>query len=218
VRTSERGIALNKGFEGFSSKAYYCPAGKLTIGHGTTSGVRAGMTVTKEEAHALLLKDLRRVEAAISELVTVHLSQEQFDALVSLVYNIGEGNFRKSTLLKRLNEGKYRDAAVQFTRWVHAGKKKLPGLVARRKAEKELFLEGTSSEPLKPLSRSREIVGSTVAAVGTAGDVVLTEAKDAIEPVIGYSDILRYVFIALVLAGIALTVYGRVSNRRKGIV
>lgn len=74
------------------------------------------------------------------------------------------------------------------------------------------------ASPLKPLTRSREVIGTTVAAVGTFGEIAITEAKDAIEPIIGYSDGLRWVFVGLVLAGLALSLYGRISNRRRGIV
>lgn len=217
MRTSERGIALIKKHEGFSPKAYYCPAGKLTIGFGTTSGVRAGMSVTKEEAHTLLQRDLRRFEAAITELVTVHLSQEQFDALVSLVYNIGAAAFAKSTLLKRLNEGKYRDAAVQFTKWVYSKKKKLPGLVTRRQAEKALFLEGTSAEPLPPLRKSRTVAGGSVAGAAVVASEVVTEVKDQVEPLAPYADSLKLLFLLVALAGIGLTIWARIDDRRKGL-
>lgn len=220
MKATERSIALIKEFEGFSGSAYYCPAGKKTIGYGhvVLKGESFKEPVSKTAAHNLLASDLRIFEAAINHLVTVDLSQEQFDAIISLVYNIGEGAFARSTLLKRLNEGKYRDAAVQFDRWVYSNKKKLPGLVRRRAAEKAMFLKGTAPEPFKPLTKSRELIGSTVAVVGTAGDIALTEAKDAIEPIVGYSDTLRWVFIALVLGGLALTIYGRISNRRRGLV
>ncbi|WP_152051840.1 lysozyme [Tautonia marina] len=218
MKVSDRGIALIKDHEGLRLEAYLCPGNVWTIGYGSTKGVKQGMKVTKKQAEEMLRRDIGRFERAVNKLVTMELSQEQFDALVSLAFNIGEGAFAKSKLLEVLNAGKYRDAAAQFPKWRKSAGKVLPGLVKRRAAEKALFLEGTAPEPLKPLTKSRELIGSTVAAVGTAGDVALSEAKDAIEPVIGYSETLRWLFIALVFVGLGLTIYGRLSNRRKGIV
>ncbi|EDV9112271.1 lysozyme, partial [Salmonella enterica subsp. enterica] len=84
--------------------------------------------------------DLRQVESCISERVTVALNQNQFDALVSFVFNVGRQAFSDSTLLKKLNEGNYRAAADQFTRWVYDNDKFVQGLYNRRVAERDLFL------------------------------------------------------------------------------
>lgn len=218
MQISREGIDLIKRHEGVKLKAYLCPAGVWTIGYGSTRNVTEGMKITLRQAEELLLRDLSRFEKAVNRMVQVELNQQQYDALVSLVFNIGDGAFARSTLLKRLNAGKYHEAAEQFTRWNKAGGKVLPGLVKRRAEERELFLQGMQPAPLKPLTKSREIIGTTIATVGTAGEIAITEAKDAIEPIVGHSDTLRWVFIALVLAGLALTLYGRLSNRRRGIV
>ena len=141
MRTSQRGVDLIKRFEGLKLNAYPDPAtGRepWTIGYGTTKGVRPGMSITSARAEEMLQDDLRIFEAAVERLVTVHLCQHQFDALVSFTYNLGEGNLRSSTLLKKLNAGDYPGAAVQFDRWVHAGGKIMPGLVKRRAAERAL--------------------------------------------------------------------------------
>jgi len=96
--------------------------------------------LTEVQASALLLDDLPEREGVVNFHVIVPLNQNQFDALVDFVYNLGSGAFLRSTLLKRLNEGKYQEAAGQFGKWVYGGGKVLPGLVDRREAERELFL------------------------------------------------------------------------------
>lgn len=141
MEISKNGINLIKKFEGCSLKAYKCPAGVWTIGYGHTNKVIVDDVITQEEAETLLKQDLIIHCNNVSKLVKVHLNQNQFDALVSFEYNVGYTAFQNSTLLKLLNQGKYKEAVEQFDRWVYAGKKVLPGLVNRRKAEKELFLK-----------------------------------------------------------------------------
>jgi lysozyme len=99
------------------------------------------MVITEATAEIMLRKDLAKFEDAVSKSVKVPLKQNQFDALVSLVYNIGPGNFQSSTLLKKLNAGEYQSAADQFPRWNRAGGKVLAGLTRRREAEKGLWLD-----------------------------------------------------------------------------
>lgn len=139
MHTSQKGLDLIKSFEGLRLSAYRCPADIPTIGYGTTSGVKMGDTITKERAEELLREDVKRFEAQVFRLVKVPLSQGQFDALVSFVYNLGAGNLSNSTLLRLLNAGDYAGAAAQFDRWTKAGGKVLPGLVRRRAAERALF-------------------------------------------------------------------------------
>lgn len=142
MNISEKGISLIKNFEGCRLEGYKCPAGVPTIGYGHTgSEVHVGMKITQSEADRLLKNDLIVHCNNVSKLVNVPLNQNQFDALVSLEYNIGYGAFLKSTLLKLLNQKKYNEAAEQFLRWKYAGGKVLAGLERRRKAEKELFLQ-----------------------------------------------------------------------------
>jgi len=136
---SHNAIALVKSFEGFKDKAYKCPAGVWTIGYGTTLGVKEGQTVTENKASQLLLEDINLRGIGISALTQKPLNQNQFDAICSLVYNIGIGAYTKSTLLKRINEGKYEEAANQFLRWDKVNGKPLLGLTKRRIMEKELF-------------------------------------------------------------------------------
>ena len=141
MRISKEGIALIECWEGLRLRAYRCPAGVWTIGYGHTKTAKAGMVITIRQAEELLLKDVRGFEEAVRDLVIVSLTQNQFDALVSFTFNVGVEAFRKSTMLRLLNERKYKEAGYQFERWVRAGNKILPGLVARREAEKALFLK-----------------------------------------------------------------------------
>lgn len=141
MNISEKGIELIKTFEGCRLEAYKCPANVWTIGYGHTgSTVHQGLKITQAEADRLLKNDLVIHCNNVSKLVKVPLNQNQFDALVSLEYNIGYGNFKNSTLLKLLNQKKYNEAVNQFDRWVYAGKTKLAGLARRRDSEKRLFL------------------------------------------------------------------------------
>lgn len=142
MKTSQRGIDLIKSFEGLRLTAYPDPGtggDPWTIGYGHTKGVKPGMKITENRAEELLRDDLAEFEAALNGLVKVRLCQHQFDALVSLVFNIGPGAFSDSTLLRLLNAGLYDDAALQFVRWNKGGGKVLSGLTRRRMAERKLF-------------------------------------------------------------------------------
>lgn len=138
---SERAVALVKKFEGCKLKAYRCPAGIPTIAYGRTQGVKMGDRCTQEQADKWLLSDLSATERTINEFVTVKINQNQRDALASFIYNVGSGNFKNSTLCRKLNCGDYHGASAEFMRWIYAGGKALDGLVKRRTAEKALFDE-----------------------------------------------------------------------------
>ena len=140
MKPSQACVDLVKEFEGFRANAYLCPAGVATIGFGTTENVKLGDTVTEQEAEELLMNDLTEASAAIDDLVDVPINQQQFDALTSLIYNIGREAFRNSTLLRLLNGGKgVHEVGTQFLRWNKAGGKVLAGLSRRRAAEAVLF-------------------------------------------------------------------------------
>ena len=141
MKTSQYGIDLIKHFEGCELQAYQCAAGVWTIGYGHIKGVSEGMSITQEQAEQMLLDELKEYENYINELVTVNLSQNQFDALVSWVYNLGPANLQSSTLLKVLNSGDYSGVPAQIERWNKAGGKVLEGLIRRREAESALFCE-----------------------------------------------------------------------------
>ncbi|ELW85182.1 MULTISPECIES: lysozyme [Acinetobacter] len=143
---SENGFQIIREFESFQSKAYLDTGGVWTIGYGTIkypNGARVskGDTCTQAQAEMWLKNDCKWVDACLDKYVKVPTTQNQFDALASLVYNIGETAFVKSTLLNLLNQSAYQKAADQFDRWVFDNGKKIQGLVNRRKKEKELFLK-----------------------------------------------------------------------------
>jgi len=141
VKTSDTGLQLIKDSEGFSSIAYRHANDVWTIGYGHTSGVQRGDKVTPDQADELLRKDVSSAEWAVMKLVYAAMTQGMFDALVDFVFNLGEGAFADSTLLRKLNSGDLEGAAEEFPRWVHdASGAVLPGLVTRRQREQEMFL------------------------------------------------------------------------------
>jgi len=237
VRTSENGIELVKAFEGLhkvksdgSVRSYRCPAGRWTIGYGHTHGVRSGETITPEEAEDLLRKDLQDCEAVVERMVKVDLTQNQFDALVSFVFNLGQGNFGSSTLLRKLNRGEYESAAEEFIRWnkarVDGELKALPGLTRRRTAEAALFemdvelaseggdlpAQKPEQAETKPLGKSRTLFGLSMAGLSTG----INEATAQLQALTAYSDTLQVVFVVLTLIGIGIAVYARVDDHKEG--
>ena len=118
MNISQNGINLIKQFEGLRLKAYQCAAGVWTIGYGHTSGVKKGDKITPKQAEDFLRSDLEKFENAINNLVIAELNQNQFDALVSFVFNIGINAFKQSTMLKFLNNNSFPLAARQFDRWI----------------------------------------------------------------------------------------------------
>ena len=125
------GLSLIKKFEGCELEAYQCSAGVWTIGYGHTKGVTPNDSISQEEAEQMLVDELHEYESYVNEYVTVALSQNQFDALVSWVYNLGPANLKASTMLKVLNSGEYEDVPAQIKRWNKAGGKVLEGLIRR---------------------------------------------------------------------------------------
>ena len=142
---SPAGLALIQLSEGLRLTAYRDAGGIWTIGYGSTRGVKGGMRITPDQAVQRLLADVADAEATVNKRVTVPLAQHQFDALVSFVFNVGGGAFRKSTLLEKLNRADYAGAANELSRWVKANGRVLPGLVKRRAAERALFLSESAN-------------------------------------------------------------------------
>ncbi|MDH0030300.1 MULTISPECIES: lysozyme [unclassified Acinetobacter] len=143
---SENGFSIIREFEGFRSQAYLDTGGVWTIGYGTIkypngTRVKKGDTCTQAQAELWLKNDCAWVDSCLDKYVTITISQNQFDALASFVYNIGETAFVKSTMLKALNAGNFAGTAMQFDRWVYDNGKCIQGLVNRREKEKTLFLK-----------------------------------------------------------------------------
>src|SRR5574337_412189 len=111
MQPSQAAIDLIKAAEGLRLTAYRDSVGVLTIGYGSTGGIKPGQTITPEQAEAMLVDDLDEAAEAVRQLVTVPLTQGQFDALCSFVFNLGAGRLRDSTLLRLLNQGKYGEAS-----------------------------------------------------------------------------------------------------------
>lgn len=143
MKTSKEGIELIKRFEKFVPLTYRCPAGVLTIGYGHTGeDVKDGMIITESEAEDFLKEDISEAEDVVSRYVKRTITQNQFDALVSFIFNLGEGNFKKSTLLRKVNrDPNDKSIGDEFSKWVFAGGRRLIGLVNRRLAECRLYFK-----------------------------------------------------------------------------
>lgn len=147
MNISNSGLDFIKDYEGLRLKAYKVLDSEkhYTIGYGHYgSDVRFGQTITKAKADELFKKDVKRFENAVNRLVKVDINQNQFDALVSFAYNVGEGALQDSTLLSKLNRGDFKGASAEFPRWNKSGGKVLAGLTKRRAKERALFDKATA--------------------------------------------------------------------------
>ncbi|MBS7539397.1 lysozyme [Ancylobacter lacus] len=215
---NEEGLALIRQWEGLRLTAYRDPAGIWSIGYGHTDAagppaVRPGLTLTEPEAAELLRRDLARFETAVEAAVTVPLTDNQFAALVSFVYNVGPANFARSTLLKKLNAGDHGAVPRELAKWTRAGGKALPGLANRRAAEAGLWAKGAfvASQYVEPVPAPKVdgLAGHGAAAtlaglVGTGA----TEAAEQLLPFASASALLQHLFVALSLLGAATTLVG----------
>ena len=153
MRTSQKGIDLIKKYESLRLTAYKDPVGIWTIGYGHTGEVVDGMTITEEQADQFLDRDVRIAEMVLDRAVKVPLTQNQYDALISFIFNVGPGQKGvkdgfvvlktggPSTMLSLIISGDFAGAAEQFPRWSKAGGVVVPGLFKRRMDERSLFLE-----------------------------------------------------------------------------
>lgn len=136
---TQNGINLIKRFEGFSAHIYICPAGYPTIGYGHVVKEHEREIfkngITEEQAEELLRLDVQEAEGGVLRLITVPLTDNQFDALVSFTFNLGAGALQRSTLRWKVNREEHEEAPAEFMKWVWAGGKKLEGLIRRREAE-----------------------------------------------------------------------------------
>ena len=137
---NDRGVDIIKEFEGLRLTSYLCPAKVWTIGYGHTGpDVYAGLAISKQTAKDLLRGDLLMFEHGVDSLIET-ATENEFSAMVSLAFNIGLGNFKKSSVLKNHNLGKRAQAANSFLLWIKGGGQQLPGLIRRRNAERSLYL------------------------------------------------------------------------------
>jgi len=228
MKTNQAGVNLIKEFEGFRSKAYKCPAGVLTIGYGHTSAagtpaVKAGMTISAADGEAILKRDLTKYEAAVSDAITIELTPNQFSACVSLCYNIGPGNFAKSSVARFCNKKQFKQAADAFALWNKAGGKVLPGLVRRRAAEAALFSKDdvSASDEVRAVvdvPKGKSMMSSTtnIAAGATAAAGVVATVKDTVDngkAIFSGLDI-NLLLVMIILAGAAWIIYDRYRKAR----
>lgn len=143
MKTSDKGIRFIKRHEGLRLTVYRCTSGVLTIGYGHTRGVKPGQVITEKEAELFLREDLTEAETAVNNFVNAKPEQHRFDALVSFVFNVGSGAFKKSTLLFLINQGAKSEAIEQqFMKWINSAGKPSAGLKSRRAKEVKLYLKG----------------------------------------------------------------------------
>ncbi|MEM1104215.1 MAG: lysozyme [Pseudomonadota bacterium] len=159
MRTGEAGLNLIKGFEGLRMQSYYTPSEQWSVGYGHTGSAHHGMAVSEGQADMLLKQDIEPVERLIDETVMTPLNRNEHDALVSFIFNVGADNFRRSSVLRRLNAGDRLGAADAMEMWskahVNGELVKLDALARRRAAEKSLFLMPISAETVIPSSDIR---------------------------------------------------------------
>lgn len=133
---------MTKQFEGCNLKSYQDIRGIWTIGYGHTKNVIEGMIITQQQADELLTEDLYWAERIVNQYVHVEITQNEFDALVDFVFNVGSKNFLYSTMLSKLNDNNIQGAALEFEKWDYSAGKVVAGLLRRRIAEKTEFLKG----------------------------------------------------------------------------
>jgi lysozyme len=213
-KTNQNGIDLIKQWEGLYLTAYHGAAdrpGLLTIGYGHTDAagppmVKAGMTITAQEAENILRNDLSGCEAAVERIVTVALNDNQFAALVSFVFNVGEANFKSSTLLRKLNAEDYASVPAELMKWTKANGKRVQGLANRRAAEGGLWVKGApvESQYVEPEAKPETVTSSltkpeTIATVVGSASGVVAAISGATGPV-GYA-LAAVIVIAALVAG-----------------
>jgi len=140
MKTSNKGIAMIKQYEGLRFSAYKCSAGRLTIGYGHTKDVVEGQKITAIQAESFFIQDIMEVEKSISLLVKKPLNQGQFDAIASFIFNFGATKFSTSTLRQKINANPNDSSiAYEFSRWVYSNNKRSAGLIKRRDNEAKLY-------------------------------------------------------------------------------
>ena len=213
-------VDLVKEFEGFSAKAYKCPAGIWTIGYGTTASAgvgitpKEGMTITRGDAESYLHGALQKFADQIEDVITAPINENEFGAFVSLAYNIGPGAFRKSSALRLFNEGDKAKAASALLLWNKAGGKVLKGLTRRREAERKLFLTpvGGEFEGRTNVAQSTTMQASAVqVASGAGAGIAAVGALD------GTAQIVALVFAGIVVLAALWVMRERIKKWSEGV-
>lgn len=222
--------------EGCRLKAYRCPAGQWTIAWGHTEGVRPGDTMTQAQADETLRIDLSIFSESVKSMLTRQASDNELGAMVSLAYNIGLAGFRKSTVLRKHNEGDLQSAARAFGLWNKSKGQVLSGLTARRAREAALYLtpDGDESLPMpqsvdaeKSITASRSVIGGVVAGAATVAGVAVApefpvtpqdaQAMAGVASAFGLTALSAALPHVVALAGVAYSIWARIDDRRKGL-
>lgn len=228
MKTNKEGVALIKEFEGFRSKAYKDAVGVWTIGYGHTSmagppEVKRGLTITAAEGEKILKRDLVKYENAVADLLKVEVSSNQFSAMVSLCYNIGPANFKKSSVIRFVNKKQWQNAANAFSLWNKAGGRVLPGLTRRRAAEAALFLKDDESmeenvATLIDVPKGKPAMLSTTnlaaASAGAAGvTAAVRDVTDNAKEIVSGVD-LTMVLIGVIVVAVGWIIWERYKKAR----
>lgn len=223
MKTSPKGIALIKEFEGFRAEAYKpIPSDPWTIGYGFIEGVRMGDRITREQAESRLKRELVKYEQGVMRATGGNVDQAQFDALVSFAFNVGVVGMAGSTVIKRHNAGDYQAAARAFALWNKAGGRVLAGLTRRRAAEATLYLSGQEEgdaprqvDPERELKQS-EIVKATTAAGATATVATVAEVTRSVSDIKdSVSSLADWIVPALLVAVVGLCVYIYLQRKKQ---
>lgn len=225
MKLPKAAIELIKRYEGLRLNAYRCAAGVWTIGYGHTSAagapeVKPGMKITEPEAESILIRDLDKFIRGVEEAVKVPLSPNQFGACVSLAFNIGLGAFRKSSVLRFVNQKRFEDAADAFLLWNKAGGKVLKGLVRRRAEEAELFSSTDSPDvriPDEPKGKPMKLSTTNIAAGATAAAGVTAATREVVEntsSIFSSSGMITVFLVLVILGGAAWIVKERWAKAR----
>lgn len=205
-RINSEGIQLIKQWEGCKLEAYRCPAGVWTIGYGHTRTARQGLVITPQQAEELLRQDLHVFERAVDDAVDADLTDNQFAALVSWTYNIGEGAMRKSTLVKRLNAGYYDEVPAELAKWNKVKGKPVRGLSNRRAAEAGLWARGNFVASRETVPTDTITAGQAATSTGTGKAAIGVGAAGVLSTVAQHTELLGALGTLGPFVGIALIV------------
>lgn len=231
MRTSKKGIQVIKEFEGCRLKAYADIVGVWTIGYGFTKDVKPGDVMTQAECEERLLEELRSYEQAVHEATGGKYTQNQFDAMVSLAWNIGIGGVRKSSVVKAHNRGDYQAAARAFGLWNKAGGKEVAGLTRRRSAESVLYLTPApyqaNLEMPQQVDEEKPMISSSInragiIAGGTATVAGVSQTIDTVSSlkysIASLGDWLVPGLLILTIVSVGYIIYQRLMLRKNGWV
>jgi lysozyme len=212
LKISSQGYDLIREFEGLRTEAYRDAVGVWTIGYGHTSAageprVKPGMAITQDEATEILKRDVETFADGVRRHLKVELTEDKFSALVSFAYNVGLGNFARSSVLKAVNTHDFAAVPRRLALWNKAGGRTLPGLIRRRAAEAALFNdEGEMALPecttAKPAIRSRTILSAVFIVMVSVVNAMITAAET----------ILPWLLLAIVIAGAAIIIQQRIQK------